>query len=129
MTKTDAIGFILVGLGMLWLPALAPRLFPLHLVLGVASARELWVLSMGVINTSLGLSALAFQASKQATQNPVWLGSFTTPQMTKPSRRGVLSQQVGDRFAPVLLPSSKILPALDKVVDQLKYNRVPTPIV
>jgi len=90
MTWTNACGFVLVGLAMLWLPALAPGLVAPDPVQAVASTRELWLLLMGTLNTALGAGVLGWQAMKQLWSVPAWLvrpepqaGPLALPQATR----------------------------------------------
>jgi hypothetical protein len=71
MTWSNSFGFLLVGLAMLWLPALAPGLIAAgHFA---TSTRELWLLFMGTLNTSLGAGVLGWHAMKHAWRVPSWL--------------------------------------------------------
>jgi hypothetical protein len=72
MTWSNACGFCLLGLAMLWLPALAPGLIAPNPFFGT-STRELWLQFMGTFNASLGAGTLGWHAMKQAWRLPVWL--------------------------------------------------------
>ena len=61
-----------MGLAMLWLPEVAPRLVAAPSAFG-PSTRELWLLFMGTLNAALGGGVLGWQAVKQAWRIPVWL--------------------------------------------------------
>ncbi len=73
MTWTNAFGFVIVGLAMLWLPALAPGLVAPGAGHLVASTREIWLLFMGTLNTSLGAGVLGWYAMRQLWSIPAWL--------------------------------------------------------
>ena len=94
MTRANACGFLLVGLAMLWLPALAPGLAGSDPAGAADSTRELWLLFMGTLNASLGGGVLGWHAMKAAWRIPAWLvrpapqpESLALPQ---PTRAGVL---------------------------------------
>jgi hypothetical protein len=72
MTWSNACGFCLLGLAMLWLPALAPGLIAPNPFFGT-STQELWLQFMGTFNASLGAGTLGWHAMKQAWRLPVWL--------------------------------------------------------
>ncbi len=72
MTWRNAVGFLLIGLGMLWLPDMAPGLFAGPTAFGT-STRELWLLFMGTLNAALGGGVLGWRAVRQAWRIPVWL--------------------------------------------------------
>ena len=91
MKWPNAIGFCLIGMVMLWLPALAPDLFTSNAAFGT-SIRELWLLFMGTVNTSVGAGVLGWEAIKQAWRIPVWLEPVATPQPTAIPRPSVLPQ-------------------------------------
>jgi hypothetical protein len=78
MTWSNACGFLLVGLAMLWLPVLAPGLVTPDPLFG-ASIRELWLLFMGTLNTSLGAGVLGWHAMKQAWRIPAWFEPAPQP--------------------------------------------------
>jgi hypothetical protein len=91
MKWPNAFGFCLIGLVMLWLPALAPGLCPPSPVFG-SSTRELWLLFMGTLNTALGAGALGWHAMRQAWLIPSWLEPIQTPEpvgLPQPSRAGI----------------------------------------
>jgi len=79
---------------MLWLPSLAPGLFPCNLASGPGGAgtRELWVLVMGAVNTSLGAGALGGQAIRQAWRISLRLAPLATSQAAAISRPAALPQ-------------------------------------
>jgi hypothetical protein len=81
MTTHNAGGFLLLGLIMLWLPALAPGIAAAHTAFG-ASTREVWLLFMGTLNASLGGGVLGWRAMKQAWMIPAWLEP--APQLRPP---------------------------------------------
>jgi hypothetical protein len=68
-----------MGLGMLWLPVVAPRLVAAHTAFG-ASTREPWLLFMGTLNASLGAGVLGWHAMKQAWRIPAWLEPVPQPE-------------------------------------------------
>jgi hypothetical protein len=68
-----------MGLGMLWLPALAPGMVAAHTAFG-ASTRELWLLFMGSLSASLGAGVLGWRAMQQAWRIPVWLEPVPQPE-------------------------------------------------
>lgn len=72
MTCYNACGFCLLGLGMLWLPELAPSLVAPSPLFGM-STRELWLLLMGTVNASLGAGVLGWYAIKYTWSIPSWL--------------------------------------------------------
>ena len=72
MNWPKAIGFCLVGLGMLWLPSLAPGLCT-STPAGGGTTRELWLLFMGTVNTSLGAGVLGWHVIQQGWHIPIWL--------------------------------------------------------
>jgi hypothetical protein len=78
MTRFNALGFLLFGLGMLWLPALAPGLISPSPFFG-ESTRELWLLFMGTLNTSIGTGVLGWQAMLEAWRLPLWLEPMPPP--------------------------------------------------
>ena len=78
MNESNALGFLLLGLGMLWLPALAPGLIPPSPVFGT-STRELWLVFMGTLNTLLGACVLGWGAILQAWRIPAWLEPVSRP--------------------------------------------------
>ncbi len=91
MKWPNAFGFCLIGLMMLWLPALAPGLCSPSPVFG-SSTRELWLLFMGTLNTALGAGALGWHAMQQAWLVPSWLKPIETPEpvgLPQPSRAGI----------------------------------------
>lgn len=73
MTWTNAFGFVLVGLAMLWLPVLAPGLVAPDSLTAIASTRESWLMFMGMLNTSLGSAVLGWHAMKHTWRVPAWL--------------------------------------------------------
>lgn len=73
MNWSNAWGFLLVGLAMLWLPALAPGLVAPGSLPAAASTRELWLMFMGTLNASVGAGVLGWHAMKQAWHVPTWL--------------------------------------------------------
>ncbi len=73
MTWSNAFGFLVVGLAMLWLPAVAPGLMASGPLSATESTRELWILFMGTLNTSLGAGFLGWHAMQQAWGVPNWL--------------------------------------------------------
>jgi hypothetical protein len=94
MTLSNACGFLVLGLGMLWLPELAPSLVAVPSVFGGPSTRELWLLFMGTLNTTLGASVLGWHALLQAWRIPVLLAPVPAPK-ARPALRPAL------RAAPV----------------------------
>jgi hypothetical protein len=91
MKWANALGFCLLGLVMLWLPALAPGLCPSSPVFGHGD-RELWLLFMGTLNTSLGAGVLGWHAIQQAWRIPSWLAPIQTPApvgLHRPIRAGI----------------------------------------
>ena len=72
MTWSNACAFCLLGLAMLWLPALAPGLITPNPLFGT-STRELWLLFMGSLNTALGGGVLGWHALRSAWSIPAWL--------------------------------------------------------
>jgi hypothetical protein len=91
MKWPNSFGFCLIGLMMLWLPALAPGLCPASPLFG-GSTRELWLLLMGTLNTALGAGILGWQAMQQAWLIPAWLVSAQAPEpvgLPQPSRAGI----------------------------------------
>lgn len=72
MTWRNACGFFLLGLGMLWLPVMAPGLVAAHTAFG-ASTRGPWLLFMGSVNAGLGAGVLGWHAMLQAWRIPAWL--------------------------------------------------------
>ncbi len=92
MTWTNAFGFVFVGLTMLWTPVLAPGLVGPDPFTAMTSTRELWLLFMGTLNTSLGAGVLGWYAMKHTWRIPAWLAR-TTPQaeplaLPQPTRAG-----------------------------------------
>ena len=90
MKWPNAFGFCLIGLAMLWVPALAPDLCAPSPVFG--STREIWLLFMGTLNTALGAGILGWQAMQQAWRIPAWLEPARTPvpvALPQPSRAGI----------------------------------------
>jgi hypothetical protein len=92
MTWSNAFAFCLLGLGMLWLPALAPGLISPNPPFGT-STRELWLLFMGTLNTSLGAGVLGWHAMQQAWRIPAWFEPAPQPvrplALPRPVRAGV----------------------------------------
>jgi hypothetical protein len=91
MKWPNAFGFCVIGLTMLWLPALAPGLCPASPVFG-NSTRELWLLFMGTLNTTLGAGVLGWQTMQQAWRIPAWLEPMHTPEpigLPAPGRAGI----------------------------------------
>lgn len=91
MTWSNAFAFCLLGLGMLWLPALAPGLITPNPLFG-ASTRELWLLFMGTLNTSLGAGVLGWHAIRHAWSIPTWLEPVVQTEplaLPQPTRAGV----------------------------------------
>ncbi len=80
MTWTNASGFVLVGLAMLWVPALAPGLVEPGSFPAIASTRELWLMFMGTLNTSLGAGVLGWYAIRHTWRVPAWLVVQPAPQ-------------------------------------------------
>ncbi len=91
MKWPNAIGFCLVGLSMLWLPTLAPGFLSSNSAAGMGT-RELWLLFMGTINTSLGAGVLGWQAIKQTWRIPVWMEPVAMPPATTAPNPGALPQ-------------------------------------
>jgi len=91
MKWPNAIGFCLVGLCMLWLPALAPGFVTSASAPGGGS-RELWLEFMGTLNTSLGAGVLGWQAIRQSWHIPAWLQPVAVPEPTTVRNRGALPQ-------------------------------------
>lgn len=77
MKWPNAFGFCLLGLLMLWLPALAPGLCQSSPAF--ADSRELWLAFMGTLNTALGAGALGWHAMQQAWRIPAWLEPIQQP--------------------------------------------------
>ncbi len=73
MTWSNACGFLFLGLAMLWLPAVAPGLVETGPHALVSSTRELWLLFMGSLNTSLGAGVMGWHAMKHSWRVPAWL--------------------------------------------------------
>ncbi len=73
MTWTNAFGFVLVGLAMLWTPVLAPGLVAPGAISAFSSTRELWLLFMGTLNVSVGAAVLGWHAMKSTWRVPTWL--------------------------------------------------------
>ena len=72
ITWTNGIGFLVVGLGMLGLSILAPRMASAPAVFGT-NARELWLFVMGSINTALGAGGLGWRGIGRVRRSiPVW---------------------------------------------------------
>ena len=78
MTWSNGCAFCLLGLGMLWLPALAPWLMTPNPHFGT-STRELWLLFMGSLNTALGSGVLGWYALQSAWSIPAWLTPTAVP--------------------------------------------------
>jgi hypothetical protein len=78
MNESNALGFLLLGLGMLWLPVLAPGLVPPS-PLWATSTRELWLLFMGTLNTALGGGVLGWQAMLNLWSVPAWIKPGPAP--------------------------------------------------
>lgn len=93
MTLSNAFGFLLLGMGMLWLPEVAPGLVAASPVFGGPSTRELWLLFMGSLNTSLGAGVLGWHAIRQAWQIPAWLVPAPAP-VARPALRPALRRPV-----------------------------------
>lgn len=68
-----------MGVGMLWLPALAPGLVAAHTAFG-ASTRHAWLLLMGALNASLGAGVLGWHALRQLWRIPAWLQPLPQPE-------------------------------------------------
>jgi len=83
MTWSNACGFCLLGLAMLWLPALAPGLIATNPFFGT-STRELWLQFMGTLNASLGAGVLGWHAMQQVWRIPDWLESPLAPPVRLP---------------------------------------------
>jgi hypothetical protein len=75
MNGRNAFGFLFLGLGMLWLPSVAPGMVSPqggH----SPSTSELWLLIMGAVNASLGASALIWYALLNAARSiSLWLAA------------------------------------------------------
>ena len=90
MKWTNAIGFCVMGFGMLYVPVFAPGLIGTG---AAASAREWWLICMGFLNTSLGAGVLVWHAARMALR----LGALLKPAvMPEPA--------VAPRRAPAALP-------------------------
>jgi len=78
---------------MLWLPEFAPGLVTSGPLAATAGTRELWLLFMGTLNTSLGAGVLGWYAMKHAWRVPTWLAQpepRTEPlALPQPTRAGV----------------------------------------
>ena len=86
MTLSNAFGFLLLGIGMMWLPELAPGLVATQSVFGGPSTRELWLLFMGTLNTALGAGVIGWHALLQAWRIPAWLAPLPAPRARRALR-------------------------------------------
>ncbi len=94
MTWRNALGFLMLGVGMLGLPAVAPGLVAAHGLYGT-STRELWLLLMGAVNVSLGSGVLGWQILKLAARIPALLVPAPVPlPQPRPALRPALRRPV-----------------------------------